>query len=458
MTKHEDTTAHTRALRGLARRSAATADSACPRALPARRPRAPQPSRPGSLLVLAGAPLGQRLRRRLPRPHRRPAAGRLLRPAHLTAAARRRRLRRGRARLGARVLAARLSRRRLLAPRWARCRRLGRSPLALGDGAGGLSAPLTSRYEYLAAVARVGSPLPFLQSFTTGLPLYPDARQGPPARDGAALWGLARAGLGGPGPARRCHRPGRPRRPRRAGGRLCDSPASARRGPRRPTSRSPPARCGSRRQPTRCSPGSPPAASPAWPSPCTPRPAVRCWWRWPVACCSAARCCSPTAPPRSGRSRSRSPGGRAPAANRARLAVAAGGVAAVVLAFGRAGFWWSDGLRATRELYYGGGSRRRPYLDFLVISPAAFALAWAPRSPPGWRRCATSAPGRSRAPPAPRSRARRPERPLARRDRAHLAAFRPWLLLHGRAAPSPAWLAAQLALALALQAGVRSPW
>src|SRR5204863_4255762 len=60
------------------------------------------------------------------------------------------------------------------------------------------------------------------------------------------------------------------------------------------------------------------------------------------------------------------------------LALASAGVAAVLLAFGAAGFWWPAGLEASRAQYAAGVAARRPYLDFLVISPAAFALVVGP--------------------------------------------------------------------------------
>jgi hypothetical protein len=141
------------------------------------------------------------------------------------------------------------------------------------------------------------------------------------------------------------------------------------------------------------------------------------------------------------------------------LAVAAG-VASVAAAFAAFGFWWPDGLAATSDLYHGGVAARRPYEAFLLISLAAFALAVGPAAAAG----------------AARLRDRRVWLlvgaaliSLAAADLSGLSRgeteriwliFVPWIGLAAAAlvAHRRSWLAAQLALALALQAGVRSPW
>jgi len=141
------------------------------------------------------------------------------------------------------------------------------------------------------------------------------------------------------------------------------------------------------------------------------------------------------------------------------LLVAAVGVAAVLLAFGAGGFWWPAGLQATQEQYAIGVSARRPYLDFLVISPAAFALALGPAAFAGLARL------RERALwvlPASALAA------LAVADLSGLSKgeteriwlpFAPWLLLATAALRAPrGWLAVQLALTIGLQVGVWSPW
>lgn len=148
-------------------------------------------------------------------------------------------------------------------------------------------------------------------------------------------------------------------------------------------------------------------------------------------------------------------GRRRPAA----VAWAAGGVAIVFALFLAARFNWFDGLRATREQYLAGVSRRRPYADFLVISLAAFALAVGPAAVAGlarlrdrgtWLLAAGALIALAAADLSGMSKGET-ERiwlPLA-----------PWLLVATAALRrSRGWLAAQVALALALQLGVRSPW
>ena len=76
--------------------------------------------------------------------------------------------------------------------------------LALVDGFSGLTAPLRPRFEFLAGVGAVdlaGGPGPYLRTFTARLLSYPIQVQGHPPGIVLALWGLARIGLGGAGPA-----------------------------------------------------------------------------------------------------------------------------------------------------------------------------------------------------------------------------------------------------------------
>ena len=60
------------------------------------------------------------------------------------------------------------------------------------------------------------------------------------------------------------------------------------------------------------------------------------------------------------------------------IAVAAAGTTLVLLALGSAGFWWLEGLSATRREYAESIARFRPYAYFLVANLAAFALAIGP--------------------------------------------------------------------------------
>jgi hypothetical protein len=139
-------------------------------------------------------------------------------------------------------------------------------------------------------------------------------------------------------------------------------------------------------------------------------------------------------------------------ARRDSLRVAAG--AALVLAgFAALGFWWVDGLRATHDQAFAGVLRLRPYLPFLVINLAALALAVGPAVAAGLRRSrhqlvlaalaavlVTDLLGVTRG----------------ETERVWLP-FTPWLLV-AAAGLGRGWLAAQCGVAIALQAGVRSPW
>ncbi len=141
------------------------------------------------------------------------------------------------------------------------------------------------------------------------------------------------------------------------------------------------------------------------------------------------------------------------------LALAVAGAAAVLLAFGALGFWWPSGLAATHGLYASGVAARRPYLDFLVISPAAFAVALGPAAFAG---IATLRDGRAWILPGSALAALFVAElsGLSRGETERIwLPFAPWLLLATAALRAPrVWLAAQLGLALALQVAVRSPW
>jgi methylthioxylose transferase len=60
------------------------------------------------------------------------------------------------------------------------------------------------------------------------------------------------------------------------------------------------------------------------------------------------------------------------------LVVAGAGALAVFALFAAAGFWWFDGLAATRTQYFAGVASRRPYLEFLLVNLACFAIALGP--------------------------------------------------------------------------------
>jgi hypothetical protein len=141
------------------------------------------------------------------------------------------------------------------------------------------------------------------------------------------------------------------------------------------------------------------------------------------------------------------------------LAIATAGAGAVLLAFGAAGFWWPAGLTATHVQYAGGVASLRPYPDFLVVSPAAFALAIGPAAVAGlvalrgrraWQLPAAALVALLVADLSGLSK--------GETERIWLP-FAPWLLLACASLRAPrAWLAPQVALAIALQVGVRSPW
>ena len=60
------------------------------------------------------------------------------------------------------------------------------------------------------------------------------------------------------------------------------------------------------------------------------------------------------------------------------LVIAGAGAVAVFAGFAFAGFWWFDGLAATRARYFAGVASRRPYLEFLLVNVACFAIALGP--------------------------------------------------------------------------------
>ncbi len=150
---------------------------------------------------------------------------------------------------------------------------------------------------------------------------------------------------------------------------------------------------------------------------------------------------------------------------RGAAAAAAGGLA-VLAAAGVAGFWWFDGLAATRAAYWDGAAGLRPgwYLT-LLGNPAALALATGPAVAAGLAAAGIQGLTAARS----RSAALLPAAALAAvlvADLSQLSRgeveriwlpFVPWLAL---AAPGHrrGWLAAQVAVGLGLQLLLRSPW
>ncbi len=144
------------------------------------------------------------------------------------------------------------------------------------------------------------------------------------------------------------------------------------------------------------------------------------------------------------------------------LLVAAVGALAVLGAFAAAGFWWLDGLGATRLRYLAGVGGRRPYSYFLIGNLAAFGLCVGPAAAVGLSRLRDRGvwllAGGALA-------------VVAAADLSGLSKgeveriwlpFVPWVLIGtcalGAAKARRAWLALQAAVALSLQILVVSPW
>lgn len=68
--------------------------------------------------------------------------------------------------------------------------------LALDDGWQGLVGPAQNRHEYLAGVARIGSPVDFLQHFPSEIARFPVHVQGHPPGYPLLVWAIERLGLG----------------------------------------------------------------------------------------------------------------------------------------------------------------------------------------------------------------------------------------------------------------------
>lgn len=149
------------------------------------------------------------------------------------------------------------------------------------------------------------------------------------------------------------------------------------------------------------------------------------------------------------------------------------GIAAVSLAFAAGGFWWPDGVAATRETYLvSGGSARRAYAYFLVADFAVLGLLTGPA-------VAYALPGAWRA-AVSRARPRAAEGLVALIAGAALAGtlalavsgvtrgeveriwvpYAAWMVTAAVLHPPPArrWLAAQALTGLAAQALIMSPW
>ena len=275
---------------------------------------------------------------------------------------------------GAPVVAAQASWRALLGVAWLAAL-IWPAALAIAPGIEMLAEPLTSRYEYLAAVGEVGSPGAFLESFTTVLPEYPTHVKGHPPLLVLVFWVLEQVGLGGRWPATALI--------------LAIAALTA------PAALLAVRSLADEARARAAAPFLALAPAAVWIA--TSADAL---FMGVMASGIALFALASAREDRRGDALAAGAGlvlgialflsyGLAPlgavvvaiAIVRRRVRpvlIAAGGVAAVFLAFALAGFWWLDGLDATRVLYEGGVSKRRPYAAFLVINLAAFALALGP--------------------------------------------------------------------------------
>lgn len=331
--------------------------------------------------------------------------------------------------------------------------------LAATGGWKALAAPLRSPYEQLTAVGRVGSPGRFLHTFSDVLPSYATHVQGHPPGGVLALWALDGAGLGGAGVAAALA----------IGCGAATAPAAlvavrALAGEAHARAAAPflaftPAAVWLATSLDAVYAGVSAAGIMLFALACTAPPGAR---RATAAIALAGGLVLGAALMLSYGVATLGAVVLAVAAGRRRpvaLAWAGAGVTLVLGAFAAARFNWIDGLQATREQYLAGVAGRRPYADFLVISAAAFALATGPavaagiarlRAPGVWLLAGGALAALVAADLSGMSK--------GETERIWLP-FIPWLLVATAALRgSRGWLAAQIALALALQLGVRSPW
>ncbi len=405
--------------------------------------------------------------------------------------------------------------------------------LAASDGLGAITAPLRTRYEYLAAVPFVGEPGRFLAGFVAALPTYPTHVKGHPPGFVTLLWVLDRIGLGGaqaaaalviatgaiaaPAALVALSATAGEAAARRAAPYVAFAPAAVwiatsadaffagvaaigiacfavAVAPDRPAGAGPDRTAATDRD---RAPDGPARAGPdrtaATDRDRAARAGPRAGHAWTASSLALALLAGVVLGAALMLSYGVAPLGllvvALAVARRAwlALAVAAVGVLAVLGAFAALGFLWLDGLHATRILYANGVSSRRPHDAFLLIDLAAFALAIGPAAVVGLARLRERA-VLLLAAPAVAAIAVAALSGLSKGEVERIwLPFVPWILVATAAlgagasrrterprdadAPTAAsasrarslgagrgWLAAQLLLALALQAGVRSPW
>ncbi len=332
--------------------------------------------------------------------------------------------------------------------------------LNLVDGPGALTAPVATRYEYLSDIDRVGSPGDFLAGFVDDLPTFATHVKSHPPGMVLALWGLDRAGLGGAGWATAMVL---------AGGALATAAALVAL-----------AEVAGQAAARAAAPFV--ALAPAAVFVATSSDAV---FAGAAAAGTALLVVATGRPSRRADALAASGGlvlgaslflsyglvlilavpvAVAVARRRYRtLAIAAAGIVAVAGAFAAAGFWWPDGLSATRELYEQGRAAYRPYTYFVLANLAVFAVLVGP---------ATAA-ALARLRHMPRGATLLAGAALAAVAAADLTGlskseveriwlpFVPWVVVACVALAAESrrrWLAAQVGTGLVLQVLLRSPW
>ena len=261
--------------------------------------------------------------------------------------------------------------------------------LAVTDGASAITRPLETRYEYLTAVPRVGeNPGTFLQGFVDQLPTYATHVRGHPPGLVLVLWALDRVGLGGATVAAALV----------IGAGALVAPAAL--------------------VALRALSGEAAARSAApflvlLPGAVWMATSADALFAGVLACAVAALALAAGRRDGVGRALALGAGltfgvalamsygavpfGVIPLAiclwrrDLVSLALTGLGVLLVLGALAAAGFWWWDGLQATRDLAAAGVQGRRAYLPFLLISLAAFALAVGPAAAAGLARLRTHA-------------------------------------------------------------------
>jgi methylthioxylose transferase len=333
--------------------------------------------------------------------------------------------------------------------------------LALVDGTAGISMPLTSEHEYLTVVGQIASPGDFLSHFTERISGYATHIRGHPPGMALIVWGLARIGLGGPWPASVLILI------------VAASMAPATLIAVRQTAGEDAAR--------RAAPFIVIAPAAIWIA-VSADALFAGVGAWAVALIVMG------IHRRGGRSDLAALAGgvlfgialflsyglilltlvpAAAAASRGRvrpLAIAAVGAAAVVLAFLAAGFWWLDGLQATRREYlFASAAQHRPYGFFLFNDLAALGLAVGPATFVALARLRD----RLLLPVVAGALGAVALADVSGMSKGEVERiwlpFMPWLLAAGACLWKPpgsvrTWLRAQAACALAIEVLVRTPW